>query len=124
MNLFRLMPLLAVMACGAPLPPLPSQDRLTAECSLLAQAGAAMTVAGLAVHRGLQEGCPGVSERDARPLPQQSASLRSANTAALPQGVAAGSRAETVFRRMITRGVPVTVAVRLVATEAFASASR
>lgn len=122
-----LMTLLVLLtACSTPGPDrvAPPADRIAAECALLTQAAAEMTLQGLAVHEGLSEGCPGTSARDTRPLPVQSASTRAANAAPLPAGLAAGSRAEAVFRRMITRGVPVTIATALVATDGFRRASR
>lgn len=84
-------------------------DRIAAECRLLARAETQF-----AAHDGLREGCPGVTVRDARPLAQQVASLREATAAELPARVVAGSHGEDAFRRMITRGVPVPVAVALV----------
>lgn len=111
---------LILLAACAPVarPPAPV-DRIAAECALLAQAAALMT----APHPGLREGCPGMEARDTRPLPAQMASLREANAAALPAGIAPGSRAETVFRRLITRGVPAGIAAGLTARPEFAQAS-
>ncbi|WP_417601855.1 hypothetical protein, partial [Pararhodobacter oceanensis] len=83
-----------------------------------------MGAAGQPAHDGLAEGCPGVTATDSRPLSQQSAATRAAVAAALPAGVEAGSRAEVVFRRMITRGVPLSVATDLTTSDAFATASR
>lgn len=97
-----------------------SADRIAAECALLAEAARQMT----APHPGLREGCPGTQARDTRPLPDQMASLRAANAAALPPGLAPASRAETVFRRLITRGVPPAIAAQLAGTPEFAVASR
>lgn len=76
-----------------------------------------------APHVGLTDGCPGTEARDTRPLAAQMASLRAANAAPLPAGIAPASRAETVFRRLITRGVPPEVATSLAATPEFRRAS-
>lgn len=125
MRVFRLAPLL-LAACVTAAPrsaPAPS-ERVAAECALLARAGAAMAAVGTSAHAGLREGCPGETAVDSRPLARQTASLRAAGAAALPPGVPAGGRAEAVFRRMITRGVPVPVAVRLTADPLFAAAVR
>ena len=121
------LPLLALLAACSLAPPSRApapQDRIAAECALLAQAATQMAAAGQPAHDGLREGCPGVTARDTRPLAQQTASTRTAVAAPLPATVAAGSRAEIVFRRMITRGVPVPVASALTASDAFARASR
>ncbi len=83
-----------------------------------------MAAAGSPAHDGLLEGCPGSTARDTRPLARQTASLREGGQAALPPGVAQGSRGEAVFRRMITRGVPVSLAIRLTADPLFAEAAR
>ena len=99
--------------------PTPAQ-RITAECALLAEARRREPT----LHPGVAEGCPGVSARDMRPLAEQTASLRAANAAALPEGVAVGSRGEAVFRRMITRGVPAPLARTLSLDANFAEAAR
>ena len=115
-------PLIAVTAglflgaCALALPPLrapTTEDRIAAECRLLASAATRMATQGLNVHEGLREGCSGVTAVDTRPLPAQTASLRAATAAGLPAGVQAGSRAEVVFRRMITRGVPPAISASL-----------
>ena len=90
-----------------------AEDRIAAECRLLASAATRMATQGLTVQEGLREGCPGVTAVDTRPLPAQTASLRAATAAGLPAGVQAGSRAEVVFRRMITRGVPPAISASL-----------
>ena len=109
-------------ACVAPPPahgvPSPA-ERVAAECRVLSEAGAQMTAQGAPPHAGLREGCTGVAAVDARPLPAQTATLRAAMAAELPAGVRPGSRAETVYRRLITRGVPVDVAAALTGTPDF-----
>jgi len=114
------------LAACAPLAPRPAAlpDRLGAECRLLAAAAVDMARAGTPAHAGLTEGCPGASARDERPLAEQMASLREATAAPLPPGVAARTTADTVFRRMITRGVPAPLAARLTATADFRLAAR
>jgi hypothetical protein len=122
MTALRLLPIALLSACSLALPerqPMPA-DRLAAECRLLETAAERMQTP----HDGLREGCPGVTDRDMRPLAAQTASLRAANAAPLPPGVAAGTRAETVFRRMITRGVPVDLATALAQGDSFAAAAR
>lgn len=117
----RLALLLTLTACAPALPVAASRavDRIAAECALLAQAARQMP----APHAGLSEGCPGTEARDTRPLPEQMASLRAATAAALPPGLAPASRAETVFRRLITRGVPPSIAAPLTSTPDFRRAA-
>jgi hypothetical protein len=119
----RVLHLFFVAACtlSTPAPAPPPLDRIAAECALLAEAALRM---GPAAHPGLREGCPGETARDTRPLAEQSRSLRAANAAALPPSVTPGTRAEAVFRRMITRGVSVPVATALAGGETFAEAAR
>jgi hypothetical protein len=95
--------------------------RLAAECALLAEAAQRM---GPDARPGLLEGCPGTTARDTRPLPQQLASLRAAQAAPLPAGIAPQTRADTVFRRLITRGVPVSIAISLSDDPRFQTAAR
>ncbi len=117
----RALSLVLLLAACAPAARTPAPvDRIAAECALLAQAAAQMA----APHPGLREGCPGVEARDSRPLPAQMASLREATAAPLPPGITPGTRAETVFRRLITRGVPAGIAAGLTARPEFAAASR
>lgn len=117
---------LAACSAGAPAPRAAPTGaaRIAAECALLTQAGTMMAAAGNPAHDGLLEGCPGSTARDTRPLARQTASLRDGGQAALPPGVTQGSRGEAVFRRMITRGVPVSLASQLTADPLFAEAAR
>jgi len=127
MRYLALLPLvLAACVSAAPaVPPPPTGPaRIAAECALLAQAASMMAAAGSPAHDGLSEGCPGTEARDTRPLSRQTASLREAGQAALPPAVTPGTRAEAVFRRMITRGVPVSLAIRLTEDPLFAEAAR
>ena len=94
--------------------------RLAAECALLAEA----RLRDASLHPGVTEGCPGSTARDTRPLPEQMTSLRAAQGAALPAGVAPGTRGDTVFRRMITRGVAPPLAAALTGDPRFAIAAR
>ncbi|PWE28134.1 hypothetical protein C4N9_12335 [Pararhodobacter marinus] len=123
----RAAPLALLAACAAPAPapePAPDAvDRIAAECALLERAETMIGAAGQTAPSGLREGCPGVSARDTRALDEQMASLRAATGAPLPPGVQPGSRAETVYRRMITRGVPVSLARQLTGDPLFAIAS-
>lgn len=126
-RLLVLVPLMMLSACMSGLPSLPraasepsAQDRIVAECALLSLAEGQMS----APHAGLREGCPGVAARDTRALRAQTAALRRATSADLPDGVAPNSRAELIFRRMITRGVPVALARQLSATAEFQAAAR
>jgi hypothetical protein len=128
MTKLRLLPLIALAACtltnpvqrAAPT----AQDRVIAECALLAEAAQRMAAGGSPAHDGLRDGGPGIEARDTRPLPQQTASLRAAAGADLPAGIAANSRADQVFRRMITRGVPVSIASALTQDPVFDAAAR
>ena len=117
----RLSPLVLAAACAMTAPQSDPADRLTTECALLSLAGTRM---GENSHPGLTEGCPGNTARDTRPLARQTASLRAANAAALPSGLTAGTRAEGVFRRMITRGVPPDLAAALTSDPAFERAAQ
>ena len=128
---------LALGACGAPaaLPPAaPSAvravpdlaARIAAECALLEAAQAATAVTGRTPWPDVLAGCPGHARlRPVMTLPQMSAATRAANAAALPDSARGlGPRADLVFRRMITRGVPPDVARALVSHPAFAAAVR
>lgn len=123
MTVLRLAPMILLAACALPTmqSETPPVDRIAAECALLSRATAAM---GAAAHDGLLEGCPGVAARDTRPLSQQTASLRAANAAPLPASITPGTRADTVFRRMITRGVPPALATTLATSEEFTAATQ
>lgn len=58
-------------------------------------------------------------------LRQMSDATRAANAATLPPAASAlGPRADLIFRRMITRGVPVPVAEAMTTTPAFAAATQ
>ena len=113
---------LALAACANPAirPDAGPADRIAAECALLAEARERMP----ALPAGSAEGCPGIAARDTRPLSAQVAALRAANAAVLPPGIEAGTRADTVFRRLITRGVSVALAAELATTPDFARATR
>lgn len=132
MTQLRLLPLLLLAACTfgrTPEPPPPppeptAEERVAAECRLYDIAAQEMTTLEIAVPAGLREGCPGETVRDTRPLAEQTAALRIASGAGLPPGVPAGDRAEVVFRRMITRGVPVEIAYLLAQEPAFREAAR
>lgn len=123
---------LALSACAAP-PPAPPPppaaalpDRIAAECRLLEAAQAETRARGLAAWPDVLAGCPGHPEaRAAMSLPQMSAATRAANAATLPPAARAlGGRADLVFRRMVTRGVPVPVAEAMTARPEFAAAVR
>lgn len=133
MRLIALAPALASLAlaacvsntpASAPVPPEPSvEQRIAAECVLLGRAATMMASAGQPPHVGLNEGCPGVTDVDARPIEDQMASLRLANSARLPVGLVAGTRGEEVYRRMLTRGVPISLAEHLITSPQFAEAA-
>ncbi len=126
--LMFLPPLLA--ACATPVAltaPAPAPaDRIAAECRLLERAQAETGARGLTVWTDVLVGCPGhEGARNAMTLAQASDATRAANAADAPQAVRAmGPRADMVFRRMITRGVPVSVAEAMVTTPEFAAAVR
>jgi len=123
MRALAVLPLL--MACVAPAPPgAPLPDRIAAECRLLEAAQAETRARGLQTWPDVLAGCPGHPQaRPAMDLPQMSAATRAANAARLPPGTA-GPRADLVFRRMITRGVPVVVAEAMTTRPEFAAAIR
>lgn len=101
-------------------------DRIAAECRLLEVAQAETRARGLTTWPDVLAGCPGhPAARPAMSLAQMSAATRAANAAALPPAAGAlGPRADLVFRRMITRGVPVPVAEGMTARPEFAAAVR
>ena len=118
---------LALSACVSTATQTPREaspdERIAAECALLSHAAGMMAAAGQPPHAGLTEGCPGVAETDARPIEAQMASLRLANSARLPVGLVAGTRGEEVHRRMLTRGVPISLAEHLITGPQFAAAA-
>ena len=122
--------LLAACATAAPAPqppaPAPLAERIAAECRLLEAAQADTIARGLQAWPVVLTGCPGhEGAAPAMTMAQASDATRRANSATLPPAVAtAGPRAETVYRRMITRGVPVEVAEAMALTPGFAAALR
>ena len=109
----------ALAACSAPLPgtgPAPvAGGRLAAECRLLEAAHDRLQATGRPAPPDILVGCPGHEGlRDAMPLAAQSAALRRANAATLPAAVAAAAPlGPRVYRRMISRGVPESLAADL-----------
>lgn len=128
MRLLLALPLLA--ACAAPAavpPPAPAPAaRIAAECRLLEAASAETAARGLRAWPDVLVGCPGHEGlRDAMSLSQMTEATRAANAARLPDGARTfGPRADLVFRRMITRGVPLAVAEAMTARPEFAAAAR
>lgn len=122
------LPLLAACAAAAPPPAAeaPPADRIATECRLLQAATVETAARGLRVWPDVLEGCPDHPEaRGAMTLRQMSDATRAANAARLPEGARPlGPRADLVFRRMITRGVPVAVAEAMTARPEFAAAAR
>ncbi len=121
--------LLAACATAAPAPPPgpgPLAARIAAECRLLEAAQAETTARGLRAWPDVLTGCPGhAGAAPAMTMAQASDATRRANRATLPPAVAAaGARAETVYRRMITRGVPVEVAEAMTSSPEFAATLR
>ena len=86
--------------------------QILAECKMLEAAHARVRATTGAAPPDILVGCPGHEGlRDAMPLAAQTAALRAATAAQPPAPVqAAGPQGERVWRRMITRGVPVAVA--------------
>jgi hypothetical protein len=117
---------LVLAACATPVDVPAPMDRVAAECRLLEVAHAETEARGLRAWPDVLVGCPGhEGEQNAMTLAQASDATRAANAATAPQAVRAlGARADVVFRRMITRGVPVAVAEAMVATPEFAAAAR
>ncbi len=93
---------------------------------MLERAQAETRARGLTDWPDVLVGCPGHEElREAMTLAQMSEATRTANATSAPPAVTAlGPRADAMFRRMITRGVPVVVAVAMTATPEFAAAAR
>ena len=109
--------ILGLAGCATALPmPEPAPQgraaRIAAECRLLESAHAATMARGLSAPSDILVGCPGhEAARDTMPLAAQTAALRAANAAVLPSQVAAlGPQAARIYRRMISRGVPESVA--------------
>ncbi|KPQ04721.1 MAG: hypothetical protein HLUCCA12_16350 [Rhodobacteraceae bacterium HLUCCA12] len=131
---WALMVLVLLASCGAP----PGggehaadgrdglHARIARECRLLERAHEAIAAQGAEAADDILLGCPGHEDLiSSMSLSDMSAATRRANAAVLPDGLRdRGARAETVFRRMITRGVPVAVAEALVTTPEFAAALR
>ncbi|MDP2086661.1 MAG: hypothetical protein Q8K20_15810 [Gemmobacter sp.] len=86
--------------------------QILAECKVLEAAHAATRARLGSAPPDILVGCPGHEGlRDGMSLAAQSAALRAANAAPLPPAVAAsGVQGARIYRRMITRGVPETVA--------------
>jgi hypothetical protein len=127
----RTLPLILTLAACAQAAPPPAAapalpDRIAAECRLLVAAQVETAARGLTAWPDVLAGCPGHPEaRAAMTLPQMSAATRAASAAALPPAARAlGPRADLVFRRMITRGVPPAVAEAMTARPEFAAAVR
>ncbi|MCC5999258.1 MAG: hypothetical protein JJU19_00130 [Pararhodobacter sp.] len=100
--------------------------RIASECRLLERAQAETMARNLPSWPDVLAGCPGhESVVPAMTMAQASDATRRANRASLPEQVSgAGARAEIVYRRMITRGVPPAVAEAMTATAEFAAAIR
>lgn len=81
---------------------------------------------GMAAPPDILLGCPGHEAlRATMSMAQMSAATRTANAAEVPALVQAmGARADMVYRRMITRGVPEAVARDMAQTPEFAAAVR
>ncbi len=129
MRALLLLPLV-LAACATPAmvpPPAPTPaERIAAECRLLERAQEETETRGLRAWPDMLVGCPGHEGlATAMTLAQASDATRAANAAPAPQAVKAlGTRADMVWRRMITRGVPLAVAQAMVATPEFAAAVR
>ncbi len=120
---------LAPLACApaaVPERPAPADaaQRVATECVMLERAQAETEARGLRAWPDVLVGCPGHEGLvSAMSMAQASETTRRANAAALPEGLrGAGPRADQVYRRMITRGVPVAVAEAMAATPEFAAA--
>jgi hypothetical protein len=116
--------LLAACGAGPSAPPAPV-DRIATECRLLEAAQIETRARGLTDWPDVLAGCPGHPATSAMTLRQMSEATRAANAATLPAAARPlGARADLIFRRMITRGVPPEVALAMTATPAFAAATR
>lgn len=120
---------LALSACALPgqaPPPVADtlSDQIARECRLLEHASAEMEARGENPQPDILVGCPGHEGlRDAMSMAEMSAATRRAN-AAQPPAEVQGARADMVYRRMITRGVSVAVAMEMARTPEFAAAIR
>ncbi|MCC5986718.1 MAG: hypothetical protein JJT95_03485 [Pararhodobacter sp.] len=100
--------------------------RIAAECAMLERAQAETAARGLRDWPDVLVDCPGHEGlTPAMTMAQASEVTRLANAAALPETLReAGPRADIVYRRMITRGVPLPVAEFMATTPEFAAALR
>ncbi|MCC5972195.1 MAG: hypothetical protein JJU15_19840 [Pararhodobacter sp.] len=126
-----LLPVLSACALPGPMVtatpgPANLQDRITLECRMLERASTEISAGGQVPPSDILVGCPGHEDlRDTMSMAEMSAATRRANAARAPDGVRAlGPRADQVFRRMITRGVPVAVAEAMTGTPEFTAAVR
>lgn len=115
----------ANLAASATNPDLSARGRIAAECQMLEAAQAETRARGLTAWPDVLAGCPGHPATGTMSLRQMSDATRAANAATLPAAARPlGPRADLIFRRMITRGVPVPVAQAMTATPNFANATR
>lgn len=125
-----LVPVLGACALSGPVatvsPATTLQDRIVRECRLLERASVEISARGQVSPSDILVGCPGhEAVRESMSMAEMSAATRRANTASAPQGLRVmGPRADEVFRRMITRGVPVDIAEALTDSPEFAAALR
>ena len=120
---------LLLAACAAVVPSQPARapaDRVATECRLLERAAMEAVQSGMAAPADILSGCPGHEAlRATMTMVEMSASTGAANAAVAPATVQAmGARADMVYRRMITRGVPEAIAREMVQTPEFAAAVR
>ena len=101
-------------------------SRVLLECRMLEEAQATLRARGQTAPSDIVVGCPGhEGVTDSMPLKAQTAALRTANAAQLPASVQRqGTEAARIYRRMITRGVPESLAQEIAQGERFAAAVR
>ena len=116
-----------VVVPGAPVskPAAGRAERVLAECLMLERAHQTLQERRQPAPADILVGCPGhEGKRDEMPLKAQSEALRRANAAELPPNVRAqGASAARIYRRMITRGVPESLAREMAEGQLFAAAA-
>lgn len=129
LHTFALPLLLVLSGCsGIPLGNAPttaslSSEKVTTVCALYERACTATRAASLPAPLDIVIGCPGRTSLKSQRSPfERSAAVKLATSVPVPTSAGDTDYARRLFQRMISRGVPVEVAVRMTGTRAFARA--
>lgn len=132
MRVLLALPLILAACATAPITKAPHQSepmsratRIAAECALLLHARERLIATARPAPQDIVVGCAGFeAAKDEMPLKAQSAALRAANAATLPPEVQRlAPQGEVVYRRMISRGVPESLAAELAPSALFRTAA-